>query len=91
MATIIIPTPLRKFTSNQSTVAVAASQVIDAINELIQLHPDLGKHLRNQDNKIQSFVRIYVGDSDYLDLQGNNTPIDDQSVISIVPAIAGGL
>ncbi|MBP6183595.1 MAG: MoaD/ThiS family protein [Saprospiraceae bacterium] len=91
MPTIFIPTPLRKFAGNQSSITVSASSVDKALGALIDLYPDLGKHLKDKDEKIRSFVRIYVGDNDYLDLQGGETTVDETTVISIVPAIAGGI
>lgn len=90
MATILIPTPLRKFTGNQSAVEVSASRLDEAIRQLIDQHPDLSRHLLDADSRIRSFVRVYVGDTDYRDLDGEDTGLAEKSVISIVPAIAGG-
>lgn len=90
MATILIPTPLRKFTGNQSAVEVSASRLDEAIRRLIDQHPDLSRHLLDADSRIRSFVRVYVGDTDYRDLDGEDTGLVEKSVISIVPAIAGG-
>jgi len=34
---------------------------------------------------------VFVGDDDIRDLQQENTSVKEESVISIVPAIAGGV
>lgn len=91
MAKILIPTPLRKFTAAQSAVELPAANVQEAIRTLIDAHPELGRHLLDDQQQIRSFVRIYVGDTDYRDLQGADTPLEIGAVVSIVPAIAGGI
>jgi molybdopterin converting factor small subunit len=40
--------------------------------------------------RLRSFVRIYVGDEDIRALGGDKTPLKHDSVVSILPAIAGG-
>lgn len=90
MATVIIPTPLRKFTNNTSRVEVAANTVQDVVNDLTLNFPDLKKHLLNEHGKLRSFINVFVGDDDIRDLQKESTEVTDKTVISIVPAIAGG-
>ena len=91
MATIIIPTPLRKFTNNTARVNIQASSVKSVVDELTHNFPDLKKHLLDEQGNIRSFVNIFVGDEDIRNLQKEQTAIKDETVISIVPAIAGGI
>lgn len=90
MAKIIIPSPLRKFTDNLSTVETNANTVKEAIQELAEKHQGLSKHILDEDQNVRSFIRIYVGDEDINALDRENTTVSDDTVISIVPAIAGG-
>lgn len=90
MATIIIPTPLRKFTNNASKLSVTAGTVGEAILHLSADFPDLKKHLLDEQGQIRSFLNIFVGDDDIRDLQQGKTPLQANAVVSIVPAIAGG-
>ncbi len=91
MATIIIPTPLRKFTGNSSKINVAAGTVQQALQELTGKFPDLKKHLFDTEEKVRPFINIFVGEDDIRSLQQQQTNVAEASVISIVPAIAGGL
>jgi len=91
MATIIIPTPLRKFTNNTARVNIQATDVKGVVNELTFNFPDLKKHLLDEQGNIRSFVNVFVGDEDIRNLQQEQTPIKEETVISIVPAIAGGM
>jgi len=90
MAKIIIPTPLRKFTENQATLVTSGGTVLESIQDLTNSFPDLKKHLFDESGNLRSFVRIYLGDEDIKKLNDENTPVEDGSVISIIPAIAGG-
>lgn len=90
MATIIIPTPLRKFTNNTARITIPASNVKRIVDELTLNFPDLKKHLLDEQGNIRSFVNIFVGDEDIRNLQKEQTPVKEETVISIVPAIAGG-
>ncbi len=91
MATIIIPTPLRKFTGNSSKVSVTGSNIHDALEELTAKYPDLKKHLFDMEDRVRPFINIFVGEDDIRNLQQQNTEVADSSTISIVPAIAGGI
>ena len=90
MATVIIPTPLRKFTNNASRVSIEAPTVDGLVQELTIQFPDLRKHLLDEKGELRSFVNLFLGDDDIRDLQSGATPVGSGAVVSIVPAIAGG-
>jgi len=90
MAKIIIPTPLRKFTDNTSIFETGGATVKEAIQELTQAHSGLSRHLLDDNRKLRSFIRVYLGDEDINSLQKEETLVNSDAVISIVPAIAGG-
>jgi molybdopterin converting factor small subunit len=90
MATVIIPTPLRKFTNNQARLSVNAGSVDEVVNELTVNFPDLKKHLIDEKGQLRSFINVFVGDDDIRDLQQGKTTVQENAVVSIVPAIAGG-
>lgn len=91
MATIIIPTPLRKFTNNTAKLQIRGGTIADSIRELTTNFPDIKKHLLDDKGQIRSFVNIFVGDLDIRDLQEEKTEVKEDTVISIIPAIAGGI
>lgn len=91
MAKIIIPTPLRKFTGNQKDVQVKGETIIEAINDLINEYPEIGNNILNDDGSIRNFVRVFLGDEDIQALKNEATAIREDAVISIIPAIAGGI
>ncbi|UXP31224.1 MoaD/ThiS family protein [Reichenbachiella agarivorans] len=90
MAEIIIPTPLRKFADNQSTIDVVGDNVLSAIENLVTQFPDLKKQIFDAEGNIKRFIRIYKGEDDIESLENEKTSIESDTVISIIPAIAGG-
>ena len=90
MATVIIPTPLRKFTNNTAKLEVHADTISRTFDELTLNFPDLKKHLLDDKGQFRSFVNIYLGNDDIRNLQQGDTVVAPDAIISIVPAIAGG-
>lgn len=90
MATVIIPTPLRKFTNNTAKVNVQAATVLEAVENVGLEFPDIRKYLVDEQGRIRAFVNVFLGNDDIRDLDEENTAVLADSVVSIVPAIAGG-
>lgn len=90
MPQIQIPTPLRQYAGKRATVDVLAKNVGEALAGLIAQHPDLKRHLYTDDDKLRSFVNVYVNDEDMRYLDKEATALKDGDTISIVPSIAGG-
>ena len=90
MATIRIPTPLRAYTDQQAAVAVTGTTVAEALQSLIDQHEGIGRHLRDDSGKLRSFVNIYLGEEDIRFLQQEQTPVAEDTELTIVPSIAGG-
>jgi len=91
MATVIIPTPLRKFTNNTSKLELHGATIGELVSELTTQFPDLKKHLLDEKGELRSFVNVFVGDDDVRNLQQEKTPVQNDTLISIIPAIAGGI
>ena len=85
-----IPTPLRPYTEQQSSVEVAGETVKDCLSSLIARYPQLQKHLYDSKGKIRSFVNIYLGDEDIRFLDKEDTEVEEGDSLTIVPSIAGG-
>jgi molybdopterin/thiamine biosynthesis adenylyltransferase/rhodanese-related sulfurtransferase/molybdopterin converting factor small subunit len=87
---IFIPTALRSFAEGNESVDVSGATVSDALLSLLDAHPNLRKHLYNEEGQLRHFVNIYVNDEDIRYSGETATAIKDGDTISIVPSIAGG-
>jgi molybdopterin converting factor small subunit len=91
MPTIIIPTPLRKYTNNNSHVKLSEKTVSGAISQLTEDFPDIKNYLMDAEGKMAPFINVFVDSEDIRNLDLENTTLQDNSIINIVPAIAGGV
>lgn len=90
MVTIFIPTPLRRFTDEKSSITLSATNVGEAIRSLVATHPSLLPYIYDADEQIRKHVRIYLGENDIREQQGVQTQLKEGDELSIIPAIAGG-
>ncbi|QYJ16942.1 Sulfur carrier protein CysO [Rubrobacter xylanophilus DSM 9941] len=90
MPKIKIPTPLRQYAGGNAEVEVSGATAGEALEDLVQKHPQLRQHLYTGDGKLRSFVNVYKGDEDIRYLEGQDTPLTDGDELSIIPSIAGG-
>ncbi len=90
MSSIRIPTPLRKLTGDQDEVNVQAADVGELIEKLESEYPGIKERLCDEDGNVRRFINIYVNNEDIRFLDGKDTALKDEDIVSIIPAIAGG-
>lgn len=85
-----IPSMLRRLTANQGTVKMTGGTVGELIDNLEANYPGMKEQLIAEDGTIHRFVNIYLDDEDIRFIDKLATPVAGGSVITILPAIAGG-
>ena len=90
MATVRIPTPLRKLTDGKEEVAATGSTVGELLANLDKAYPGIRARICDDSGAVRKFVNIFANDEDIRFLQNLDTPLKDSDEVSIVPAIAGG-
>jgi molybdopterin converting factor small subunit len=90
MATLRIPTQLRTLSDGAAEVAVEGATVAEVLKALDARHPGFAERLFDPAGGLRRFVNVFVDDEDIRFLQGVDTPLADGTVVSIVPAVAGG-
>ena len=90
MPTLRIPTQLRTLTQGAGEVTVDGSTVGEALKALEANHPGFGERLFDGEGKLRRFVNVFVADEDIRFLDGLETPVEDATTVSIIPAVAGG-
>jgi molybdopterin converting factor small subunit len=90
MPTIRIPTPLRPYAENNSSVTVTGETAGAVLDNLTQNYPQLRQHLF-EGGKLRSFVNIYLNEEDIRYLDGADTLVSESDTLMIIPSIAGGV
>jgi molybdopterin converting factor small subunit len=89
--TVRVPTILRSYTGGASEVSVDGAQtLIELLDKLDANYPGIRARVLDDDGKLRRFVNLYVGDEDVRFAGGLQTPTPDGSMVSIIPAVAGG-
>ena len=89
MATVRIPTVLRKHTDGQSKVQAEGATVGEVFRHIVAEHPDLQDKLFDGD-KVRGFINVYVEDEDIRYLDGLDSKVQDGDEIAIMPAVWRG-
>lgn len=90
MATVLVPTPLRRLTGGQAKLTVEGGDIDTLIQTINQQYPGISAKILDDDGNVKRFINIFVNDSEIRTLQGMATPVKASDQISIVPAMAGG-
>ncbi|MCB0046171.1 MAG: MoaD/ThiS family protein [Caldilineaceae bacterium] len=90
MATVYVPTPIRRLTGGQAKVDVAGANVADLIQAVDAAYPGVAERLLDDDGNLKRFINVFVNDDEIRTLDGLATPVGEKDKISIVPAMAGG-
>lgn len=88
--TVRIPTPMRKFTDEQETVAAVGATVREVMDDLLGKFPAMKERLCDDSGNLRRFVNVFLNDEDIRFQDGPRTKVKEGDEISIIPAIAGG-
>ena len=86
---VSIPTPMRQHTEGKAEVQATGATVQAVLDDLGRQFPGLTERMFDK-GVLKRFVNIYLNDEDIRFLQGIDTAVADGTVISVVPAVAGG-
>ena len=88
--TVLIPTPLQKFTRDEASVDIEATNVDGLLQALEGRYPGILQRLCDETGKLRRFLNVYVNSEDIRFLDNQATSLNDGDEVSIVPAVAGG-
>ena len=88
--TVRVPTTLRALTAGASEVEVSSGTLADVLDALESSHPGFRNRILDEAGELRRFVNVFVSDDDVRFLDGLRTDVADGSIVSIVPAVAGG-
>lgn len=88
--TVRVPTQLRSLTGGESELKVEGSTVGEVLKAIDVQFPGLGERIFDESGALRRFVNVFLADEDVRFLEGLNTEVQPNQVISIVPAVAGG-
>jgi sulfur-carrier protein len=88
--TVLIPTPLRRYTDGAAQVKASGSTVASLLDDLEAQHPGLKERICESDGQIRRFVNVFVNGENVRDRDGAETAVKAGDEVGIIPAMAGG-
>lgn len=85
-----VPGPLRELADGRAEVVVEAATVGEALDALLETHPGLRRHVRDEAGALRSHVNVFLNEEDIRYLAGETTEVENGDVVTVVPSIAGG-
>ena len=90
MATVRVPTPMRRHTDGAATVAVNARTVGEALRELRGRFPGLEPWLDNGLGSLPTYTHVFLGEHDVRVLDGLDTDVSGDAELHLVAEMSGG-
>lgn len=90
MPEVRFPTVLRPHVDGAAALQVSGETVGVIFERLCEEHPGLRGNLLNEDGTLHRFINVYRNDEDIRYLDQLDTKVEEDDVISILPAVAGG-
>ena len=90
MATVLVPTPLRRLTKGQSKVDAPGDNIAAVFRSVNDQYPGFDEKLMDDEGNVKRFINVFLNNDEIRSLQGMDTPVADDDKVSFVPAMAGG-
>ena len=87
---IRLPANMRPLAGNQAVVAVEATTVGEAFEQLLGEYPDLRERLLDRDGDLQSYVNVFVNEANIREASQLDTPVKGGDELLVIAALAGG-
>lgn len=88
--TVHIPSALRPICGGRPELRVSALTVGDALRQLEQDFPEIYRSVCDETGRVRRHVNVFVNSSLVLGDEGFDTPLQDNDVLTIMPAVSGG-
>lgn len=83
-----IPSPLRRFTESQESIAAEGASVAEVLAFLRQHHPELSARILDESGNLRRFIALLANGQDVRALDGLDTALGDGDALSIAPMLA---
>tara|TARA_B100000530_G_scaffold126014_1_gene78883 strand:- start:15 stop:287 length:273 start_codon:yes stop_codon:yes gene_type:complete len=88
--TVNVTSVIEKLVGGQRSFESVGDSVKSLIENINEAYPGFSDQILEEDGELRRFVNIYLNDEDIRYLDGLNTELTDDDIVSILPALAGG-
>jgi sulfur-carrier protein len=84
---VLIPTPLRSYTTNRSVVEARGATVDELLHDLDRQFPGIRFRMVDEQDRVRPHMRVFVNREQVNDL---STPLNVSDEVQILQALSGG-
>lgn len=88
--TVHVPMPLRSYCRGASQLALAASTVRVALEEIERSYPSFYRNVCDETGAVRRHINLFVNADHVRDREGLDTVLAPGDVVTILPAVSGG-
>src|SRR5260221_6515546 len=89
--TIHVPGPLRTYCAGAAQLSISAHTVRAALEDLEQSQSALYRNVCDETGTLRRHLNVFVNSDNVRDLDGVDTTLRPGDVVTILPAVSGGL
>jgi molybdopterin converting factor small subunit len=90
MPIVRLPNVMSFYTEKQSEFSVSANTAIEAVRAAVEKYPALKMHVLDGRGNLRGHIHLFVNNVSIRDLNGLETRVEENDVVRILPAAAGG-
>ena len=90
MPIIRLPALMLHYTEGQNNFLVAGTTAIQAVSAAVEKYPALKFHVFDGKDQLRRHINVFVNDTNIRDLDGLQTPVGENDVVRLLPAVTGG-
>ena len=90
MPTVRFPAVMKYYVNNQSEFSISASTASELIEKIINEYPAVKFHLVDSEGKLRRHFNIFINGTHIRDLQGMETPLNEEDKVILMASAAGG-
>jgi molybdopterin converting factor small subunit len=88
--TVLIPGSLRNCCEGASEIALAATSLRAALEELERRYPALHRSVCDETGAVRRHINLFINTNHMRDRNGLDTPLAPGDEVTILPAVSGG-
>jgi cystathionine beta-synthase len=81
---------MQYYVGGRAEVTLSGATVGALVDALVAAYPAIRVHIIDKDGKLRRYVSLFVNAENIRELQGMDTPLQENDIVVLMPAISGG-
>lgn len=90
MAVVRFPAVMKYYVENQSEFSIPAATAAELIQKVIERYPSVKFHLVDSEGNLRKHFNVFVNGTHIRDLNGLETPLQEEDKVILMASAAGG-